>query len=67
MYHKNVYRSLKNIYLYQIKTGNNLDIHQQEKRINKLCYTHMVEYYSETKRNKLQIDATTWINPKKLY
>ena len=34
-----------------------------DKWINKMWYIHAMEYYSAIKRNKVLINATTWVNP----
>lgn len=37
-----------------------------DERINKMWYSHTLNCYSVTQRNKVLIDATTWINLKNI-
>lgn len=47
-------------YSYQLRSGNDLDVHQlTDKWINNMWYIHTVEYYSAVKRNDVTAYATT--------
>lgn len=57
--HKNLYTDVLNSIIHNSqRVKKNSNVHQ----VNKIWYTHTMEYYIATKRNKVEIPAATQIN-----
>ena len=75
---KYIFRKIKNIspknlyatvYTSIIQNSQKIEITQcpsTDKCINKMWYTHKIDYYLATKRNKVLTCATIWMNPENM-
>lgn len=57
--HKNLYTNVHSGNSQQSKGRNSPNVHPL---INKMCFIHVVEYYSAIKRAEVLIHATMWVN-----
>lgn len=53
-----IHKCSQQLYLYQLKTENNTNVPPKGDWLNEVQYSHILEYYSPTKRNELWIHIT---------
>lgn len=58
--HKNLYINVLAALFIIAPSGDNSNVHQLIKRINKMWYIHKIDYYVAIKRNEVHI--TTWMS-----